>query len=167
VGADIGGDDNAIDQATLRTGTRMGLMFGDNGGQRGEFGDLMPGGFRIVGSRFGRQRRLTVGAGPRDIDNDGVNPRLGQAEPLMSPMSGLPAASSAGRSLDDRLGSVEGIGRRRRGAIGRVSMKLSEKFFNLSFKYGDPGQCRFEHGDPSQRLIELATKLGTFEASRA
>jgi hypothetical protein len=127
----------------------MGLMFGDNGGQSGEFGDLMPGGFGIVGSRFGGQRRLTASADPRDIDDDGVNPRLGQAEPVMSPMSGLPAASSAGRSLDDRLGSVEGIGRRGRGAIGRVSMKLSEKFFDLRFKYGDPGQRGFEHGDPS------------------
>ncbi len=46
-------------------------------------------------------------------------------------------------------------------------MKLSEKLFHLRFKYGDPGQRGFEHHDPNQRVIELATKPGTFEASRA
>lgn len=117
----------------------MGLMLGDDGGQQGKLGDLMPGRFRIVGAKFRRQRCLATGASLRDIRNDDVDPRLRQPDSVMALMAVLTTAPPSGASLDNRLGSVQGIGRRRRGAIGGVALNLREEFFVLSFKHGDPG----------------------------
>jgi len=52
VRADLGGDRGTIEQTALRTGASVGLVLGDDCGQHGKLGDLMPGRFRIVGARF-------------------------------------------------------------------------------------------------------------------
>ena len=44
MGADLSGDRGAIDRAAFGADARMGLMLGDDRGQLGEFGDLVPGG---------------------------------------------------------------------------------------------------------------------------
>jgi len=114
VRADLGGDRGTIEQTALRTGASVGLVLGDDGRQHGKLGDLMPGRFGIVGARFCRQRCLAAGASLGDIRDDDIDPRCRQPESVVSLMAGLPTATSSGARLDDRLGSVQGVGRRRR-----------------------------------------------------
>jgi hypothetical protein len=132
-------------------------MLRDNGGQHRKFGDLMPGGFGVVGAGLLGQRCLTTGANRRDVRDDKVHPRCGQPDSVIALMAGLPTSTSAGARLDDRLGSVEGIGRRRRGAIGRVALNLSEKFFVPSFQRRDASHCS----------VEFTTQASAFRAIRS
>jgi hypothetical protein len=131
-------------------------MFGDNGGQRGEFGDLMPGGLGVVGARFRGQRCMTSGADLGHMGDDLVDPVRGQAKPVMSAMAELSSGVSSRRTLDDRLGGVERVGRRGRGTIRGVALQLSEEFSDLGF----------EHGDPGRGNVQLATKPSTLRAIR-
>ena len=62
----------------------------------------------------------STGANPRDIRDDDVDPRLRQPDPVMALMAVLTTTPPSRARLDNMLGSVQGIGRRRRGAIGGV-----------------------------------------------
>ena len=94
----------------------------------------MPSGFWIVGPWFSGKWRLASGTDLRHIGNDLVNARRGQTMSMMSTVSVLSATPPTGRSLGNRLGSVKWVGGRRRGAIGRIALKLEEKFFDLGFE---------------------------------
>jgi hypothetical protein len=120
----------------------VGLMLGDNGGLPGEFGNLMPAWLGIIGTRIHRQRSLAAGANRGDVGDDLVDPTDGQANAVMSAMSGLAPGTSSGGTLGYGFGSVEGIGRRGRGAIGRIALKLKQEFFDLSFEHDDAREGR-------------------------
>jgi hypothetical protein len=132
-------------------------MFGDNGRHDRKFSDLMPANFMIIGTRFAGQGFVATIAGFRSMNNDFVDASLMQANSMMPAMPCLATAFATGGRFDDRLGSVERIGRRRRGAIGRVAFELFDKFFDLSFK----------NGDTRQRGIEFSLKASTVGAIRA
>ncbi|MEO6809017.1 MAG: hypothetical protein ABI353_07880 [Isosphaeraceae bacterium] len=123
-------------------------MLGDDRRQFGEFGDLVPGGFAIVEAGFDSQSGVTADIGRGPICDDLMDPRRRQVKPMMATMSGLSSRASPGGPLEDQLGSVERVGRRRRGTIGRVASELVEEF-------SDPGP---EHGDPSQGGVEFTTQ---------
>ncbi|MEO6811571.1 MAG: hypothetical protein ABI353_20865 [Isosphaeraceae bacterium] len=74
VGADLGGDRGVVDQAAVRAGAGLSLVFGDDRRQFGEFGDLVPGGFAIVGPWFGGQGRVTAGTTCRPMRDDLMDP---------------------------------------------------------------------------------------------
>ena len=120
-----------VEQTAPRTSASVGEMLRDNGGQHRKFGDLVPSRFGVVGARLLGQRCLTPGANLRDVRDGDVHPSRRQPNSMMTFMAGLPTATSSRARLDDRLGSAQGIGRRRRGAIGGVALNLREKFFVL------------------------------------
>ena len=151
---DLGGDRGAIELTAPRTGPSVGPMLGDDGGQLGKFGDLMPARRGIIGAGFDRQRRSTASTDRGAVIDDRVDSIGGQPDAIMTAMPGLTTGLAAGGGLANRIGSVERIGRWGRGAIGRIALKLDEEFFDLSFK----------DGDPSQSDVVFTAKL---EASRA
>ena len=144
MGADLGGDSGLVERATAGAGSRVGLMLGDDGGLFGEFGDLMPGGLGIVGTGLARQRGLASRANRGDVGDDFIDATGRQANSVMAAMASLSSGPSSGGRLGERLGSVEGIDRGGRGAIGRVALDLEEEFLDLSFEHDDPGRgpCR-------------------------
>ena len=68
-------------------------MLGDDGGQQGEFGDLMPGGLGVVGAGFDRQRGVAPGTDRGDVMDDRVDTSRGQADSVMPAMPDLPTGS--------------------------------------------------------------------------
>jgi hypothetical protein len=131
-------------------------MLGDDGGQPGQFGDLMPGGLGVVGTGLDRQRRVAVGTDRGDVGENRVDPIRGQANPVMPAMPGLTTRTSSGGRLAGWLGCVERVGRRWRGTIGGIAWELCDEFFDLVFK----------HGDPSQGDVEFTTQLDTSRTFR-
>jgi hypothetical protein len=132
-------------------------MLRDDGGQYRKFGDLVPGRFGVVRAGLLGQRCLAPGANLRDMRHGDVHPSRGQPDSVMAFMPGLPTAAASGGRFDNGLGSVEWIGRRRRRAIGRVALDLSEKLFVLSFKCSDTSRCS----------VEFTTHASAFRAVRA
>lgn len=98
----------------------MSLVFGDDGGDLGKFGVLVPAGFGIVGAGLFRQRRLAVLASDRHKGDDVLDAFGRQALAAAARMSGLSPGLSAARFLGDRLGGVRRIGGRRNRGVGRI-----------------------------------------------
>jgi hypothetical protein len=130
-------------------------MFGDDGGHPGEFGDLMPRRLGVVGARLDRQRGVAVGARRGDRGDDRIDPVDGQANSVMPPMPGLTARLPPGGWPAERLGSIERVGRWRRGTIGRIALDLEGEFFDLSL----------EEGDLSPSDVEFTTQLDAFRTA--
>jgi len=149
--ANFGGDGGVVELAASRTGPGVGLMLGDESRQWGQFGDLMPGRLGVIGARLDRQGELAPRTNRREIGVDEVDPLGGQADAVMSAMPGLSAGLSSGGGFARKFGSVERIGRRRRGTVRRVLLEPKDQFLELSF----------ERGDPRQSDVGLSPQLGT------
>ena len=155
--ADLRGDLATIEAATAGAGARVPLVLGDDGRQLGEFGDLMPGRFGVARPGLGGQGSLAAGADRGPIRHDDLDLLRWEATAMMSRMPRLAARFSPRRCLDDRLGRPRRIGRRGRGAIGGIASKLREKFSDLGFQDGNPGQGG----------VKFTTQPGAFRALRA
>lgn len=68
------GNGSVVESAAVRTGAKVALMLGEVRQQRRQFGDLVPGRFRIAGLRLGGQVRLAVIAGGGPIGDDLIHP---------------------------------------------------------------------------------------------
>jgi len=101
-----------IEVATAGAGARVSLVLGDDGRQRGEFDNLMPGRLGVARFGLGGQRSLVVGVDRGHIGHNFVDPLGWEAMAMMSRMSCLTAWLAPARNLDHCLGSVKGIGRR-------------------------------------------------------
>ena len=144
MGPDLGGDGRLVELAAARAGPGVGPVLGDDGGEPGQLGDLMPGGLGVIGAGLGWQGSLATGAGRGDVVDDGVDPLGRQAGAVIAAMPGLTAGLAPGGRLGCGLGSVEGIGRRGRGAIGGIALELDGEFFELSLEDGDLSQGQVE-----------------------
>ena len=154
MGADLGSDRCLIERAASRTRPSVGPIFGDDGVQPGEFGDLVPGRLGVVGAKLNWQRRVAAGTDRRNRGDDCIDPVDGQAKSVMPAMPGLTSRRPPGGRLADRLGGIERVGRWRRGTLGRVALDLESEFFDLSL----------EEEDLSQSDIEFTTQLDTLRA---
>jgi hypothetical protein len=113
------------------------LVFNDMSGHGGQFGDLTPSRFGIVGSSLSRQRRLAMAA-DRGNDGDNLGQALGrQAAPQQGRMAGLAAAFFAGGRFDDGRRRLRRVGRRRQRRVGGV---LAESRFELAHANLQRGQ---------------------------
>jgi len=124
----------------------MSLMLGDDGRQRGQFGDLVPTRFGIARCGSLGQRGLASGAGRRHVGDDLLHPVGWEPKAMRSGMSRLPARLAPALGLDDRLGSPRWIGRRRRGGVGGVAVELAAEFVELGLQEGDLLLSHFQGG---------------------
>ena len=155
MGPDLRGDLAAIEVATTGAGACVPLVLGDDGRQRGNLGDLMPGRFGVVRSGFLGQRGLASGADRGHIRHDILDPVGRQPMTMRAGMPRLAARLASARRLDDRLGSPRRIGRRGRGGIRGVAVELAAEFVEFGLQPGDLLLGLFQ--DASAELAALRT----------
>ena len=148
MGTDLGGDLPPIEMATAGAGARACLVLGDDGHQRGQFCDLVPGRLRIARCGSLGQGGLASGADRWHIGDDLLHPvrrSRWRCEP------GCPVARpvSATGGLDDRLGGPRWIGRRGRGGVGGVAVELAAEFVEFGLQLGDLLLGEFQRGQLS------------------
>ena len=102
------------------TGAGMSLIFEDLGGQRRQFGDLMPGRFGVVGLPLLGQGMTAVSAGAGHEGDDLVQAFGWQASLQGGWMPRLAAGLFAGGLFDDGLGRLRRIGGGWQGRVGGV-----------------------------------------------
>src|SRR5207244_1291727 len=68
-----GREGGVVERATLRAVPRMAWVLGDAGGDRWQFGDLVPGRLGVTRPGFGRQRVVATPASRRQVTDDLVN----------------------------------------------------------------------------------------------
>ena len=126
-----------VERATLRAVPRMALVLGDAGGDRWQFGDLLPGRLGVTRPGFGRQRVVATPASRRQVTDDLVNLVGRQADRRRGRMAGLPARFAAGRLLDDGLGGGGRIGRGRQRGIAGVLAESRLQVAHEHLQFGD------------------------------
>ena len=112
-------------------------MLGDDGRQRGDLGDLMPGWLRIVRPGFLGQGALASGADLGHIRLDELDSFRRQSAAMRSRMARLSARLTAAGGLGDRFGRRRWIGRRGRGGVRGVTVELAAEFVEIGLQPGD------------------------------
>ena len=118
----------------------MALVFGDDRDDGGHFDGLKAGRLRVGGRRRRGKGGVTVFALGGSEDHDLIDPFERKRLFQMGWVAGLTTATTFGLFLGDRLGSVEGIGRRRHGGVGTVGVEPCFEVANTPFQLGDASE---------------------------
>ena len=122
----------------------MPLMLGHHRGDFGQFGDLVPLRFGIVGRGLIGQGTVTTQAGGGHVADDVVEAlgreSLAVSLAVMAGVSRLPSGLASGGAFDHGLGRTRGIGGGRGRGVGGVAGQLSAEVADFGFQFGNPMQ---------------------------